>query len=236
MGRTGRRGLSAEQKAELWERRKRGESLSEIARALAKCPGSVFGILKGNGGSYRAPRRRAEAALSFSEREEISRGIAAGRSIRAIAAAVDRSPSTISREIVRNGGRSRYRAAAADSAAWDRACRPKHCKRAQNRRLRRIVAKKLQRDWSPEQICGWLKRTYPHDESLRVSHETIYRSLFVQARGVLKREWVQHLRSRRVMRRSKRASTEGQPRGQIVDGVSIRERPASVEDRAIPGH
>ena len=236
MAQMGRPGLSTEQKAELWERWKHGESLSDVGRALGKHAASVFGVLQSHGGIYRPPRQRSRWALTLSEREEISRGIAADKSMRAIAAAIGRPPSTVSREIARNGGKERYRAAQADSAAWDRACRPKRCKLAQNRRLRCIVARKLSLDWSPEQISGWLKRTFSHDESLRVSHETIYRSLFVQARGVLKKELIKHLRSKRVMRHSKRACTKGQPRGQIIDGVSIGERPASIEDRAIPGH
>lgn len=231
----GRPGLSAAQKAELWERWKQGESLSDIGRALGKHAGSVFGVLRASGGIY-APRCRSRLVLTLIEREEISRGIAADRSMRQIAATIGRSPSTVSREIVRHGGRSRYRAADADSAAWARARRPKPCRFAQNCHLQRIVATKLSLDWSPEQISGWLKRTFPDDETLRVSHETIYRSLFIQARGVLKKELIKHLRSNRVMRHSKKANTKGQPRGQIIDGTSIRERPASVEDRAVPGH
>lgn len=236
MAERGRPGLSTAQKAELWERWKQGNSLSDIGRALGKHAASVFSVLKSKGGIYRLRRRRSRRALTVSEREEISRGLAARESIRSIAAALRRAPSTVSREIARNGGKDEYRAAEADAAAWDRAGRPKPCKLARNRHLQRIVARKLSLDWSPEQISGWLKRTFPDDESLRVSHETIYRSLFVQARGVLKKELIEHLRSRHVMRRSKHASTKGQPRGQIVDGVSIRERPASIEDRAIPGH
>jgi IS30 family transposase len=171
----------------------------------------------------------------MSEREEISRGLAAGRSMRHIAGTLGRSPSTVSREIARHGGRTGYRAADADAAAWERARRPKRCRLAHNWQLQRLVAAKLRLEWSPEQISGWLHRTFPKDETLHVSHETIYRSLFVQARGVLKRELLKHLRSHRVMRRAKNATTKG-PRGQIIDGVSIRERPASVEDRAVPGH
>ena len=236
MTNTRRRGLSAGQKIELWERWKHGESLSDIGRALDKHAGSIFGVLMIKGGIYRSPRQRPRRALTLSEREEISRGIAAMKSIHAMALSIGRSPSTVSREIARNGGRGRYRAVEADARAWDRACRPKRCKLSQHRRLQRIVAGKLHLDWSPEQISGWLEQTFPQDESLRVSHETIYRSLFVQTRGVLKKELMRHLRSRRTMRRSKHASTDGQPRGQIVDGVSIRERPADIEDRAIPGH
>jgi IS30 family transposase len=147
-----------------------------------------------------------------------------------------RSPATVSREIRRNGGYDRYRAASADEQAWDRAHRPKRCKLATNPRLRRAVAGKLRLNWSPEQIAGWLKRTRPKDESCQVSHETIYRSLFVQARGVLKKELLRHLRSKRTIRRSKQAGLHQDGRGQIVDPVSIRQRPAAVEDRAVPGH
>jgi len=172
----------------------------------------------------------------MAEREEISRGVAAGASMRKIAAVLERAPSTVSREIARHGGWGKYRANVADDAAWDLARRPKPCRLAANRRLQGIVAKKLSLEWSPEQISGWLKREYPDTEDMQISHETIYRSLFVQARGVLKKELVRHLRTRRMMRRSKNASTRGQPRGQIVDAVSIRERPAEIEDRAIPGH
>lgn len=157
--------------------------------------------------------------------------------MRSIARQLGRSPSTVSREIGRNGGRSWYRASEAEKKAWDRARRPKRCKLGQSGRLRRMVERKLAWDWSPEQISGWLKQSFPHDESLRVSHETLYRSLFVQARGALKKELVKHLRSHRVMRRSAKASTKGSGRGQvIVDGVSIRQRPASIEERAVPGH
>ena len=236
MARIGRPGLSATQKAELWQRWKKGESLSEIGRALGKHAGSVFGVLQTNGGICPAPRWRSHLALTLGEREEISRGLAAGRAMRHIAAAIGRSPSTVSREIARHGGQNGYRAADADAAAWERARRPKRCRLAHNVRLQQIVAKKLRLDWSPEQISGWLQRTFPKDESLRVSHETIYRSLFIQARGVLKRELLKHLRSHRVMRHAKTATTKGQPRGQIIDGISIRDRPASVEDRAVPGH
>jgi IS30 family transposase len=172
----------------------------------------------------------------LAEREEISRGIAADSSVREIAAVFGRAPSTVSREIERHGGRDKYRAADADCRAWDQAKRPKQCLLATNDRLQMMVATKLNLDWSPEQISGWLKLKFPNDESMQVSHETIYRSLFIQARGVLKKELIEHLRSRRMMRRSKKATTDGQPRGQIVDGISIRERPAEVEDRAIPGH
>lgn len=236
MARMGRPGLSDAQKAELWQRWKHGQSLSDIGRALSKHAGSIHGVVSAKGGIAPCIRRRSFLALTLLEREEISRGLARGMGIREIADLVGRSASTISREVSRNGGVSRYRAADADLAAWDRARRPKRCRLAMHPRLRRLVATKLALDWSPQQIAGWLERRYPEDDTMHVSHETIYRSLFVQARGVLKRELLGHLRSRRMMRRSKNATTAGQPRGQIVDAVSIRERPAEVEDRAIPGH
>ncbi len=157
-------------------------------------------------------------------------------SLRAIAAQLGRSPSTISREIKRNGGYAHYRAATADQAAWDRAHRPKPCKLAVNPQLCRLVAKQLKSSWSPDQIAGWLKRQYPANECKQVSHETIYRSLFVQTRGVLKKELLQYLRTQRAIRRSRHASLKRDGLGQITNAVSIRERPASVEDRAVPGH
>lgn len=232
----GRPGLSVSQKADLWQRWKSGQSLSDIGRALGKHAGSVHGVVSSNGGIIPVVRRRSRLALTLAEREEISRGIAGDASIRQIAAKIGRAPSTVSREIARHGGMSTYRAAEADAKAWNRAARKKACRLAVNKRLQAIVARKLSLDWSPEQIAGWLKREFPDEASLRVSHETIYRSLFIQARGVLKKELIGHLRSHRMMRRSKKASTKGQPRGQIVGGVSIRERPAEAEDRAIPGH
>jgi IS30 family transposase len=174
--------------------------------------------------------------LSRTEREEISRGIAAGDSMRTIAAALERAPSTVSREIARHGGRDTYRADAADRAAWTYARRPKPCRLATNRQLQRTVVKKLRRQWSPEQISGWLKEEYPDALDMQISHETIYRSLFIQARGVLKKELLGHLRTRRTLRRSRHATLRKQSRGQIVDAISISERPAEIEDRAIPGH
>lgn len=236
MKQMGRPGLSATQKAELWQRWKCGQSLSDIGRALGKHAGSVHGVVSSNGGFIPHIRQRSRLSLTLDEREEISRGIAAGTSVRQIAITIRRSPSTVSREIERHGGRNKYRASDADLQAWDQARRPKQCRLASYGKLKWAVANKLKLDWSPEQISGWLKLEFPDDERMRVSHETIYRSLFIQARGVLKKELIAHLRSRRMMRRSKSASTEGQPRGRIVDGVSIRERPAEIEDRAIPGH
>ena len=236
MAQFGRPGLTASQKADVWQQWKRGLSLSEIGCALGKHAGSIHGVLSSNGGISPATRRRSRLALTLAEREEISRGLAADTPMRQIAARLGRAPSTVSREIARHGGRSRYRASVADGAAWEQTRRPKPCRLAVHPQLRRVVAHKLSLEWSPEQIAGWLAREFPADTRMRVSHETIYRSLFIQARGVLKKELTGHLRSRRMMRRSKSARTEGQPRGQIVDGVSIRERPADANDRAIPGH
>jgi IS30 family transposase len=236
MAQLGRPGLSAEQKRELWRRWKEGQSLSEIGRALERHAGSIFGVVKDKGGFAPRERCRGRRALTLAEREEISRGIAGGHSVRSMAAKLGRAPSTISREINRNGGAKRYRAARAEEAAWDRARRPKQCLLARNARLRDAVAAKLVEDWSPEQITGWLPVEYPDDETMRVSHETIYRSLFIQARGVLKKELLAHLRSRRVMRRAKSSGRSGQGRGGITDAVSIRQRPPEVEDRAVPGH
>ena len=235
MARMGRPGLSSAQKAALWQRWKSGQSLSDIGRALGKHAGSVHGVLSANGGILPATRCRSSRSLSLAEREEISRGIAVGASMRKIAAIINRSPSTVSREVSRNGG-STYRAVEADSRAWHQACRPKPCHLVKFPILQGIVARKLSVNWSPSQIAGWLKQQYPEDGSMRISHETIYRSLFIQARGVLKKELVSHLRSRCMMRRSKHATTDGQPHGRIIDGISIHERPADVEDRAIPGH
>lgn len=227
---------NAEQKAEMWDRWQRGESLNAIGRAFERSSSSVFGQLSPTGGIRPKPRTRSKLALHLSEREEISRGIARGNSIRAMAAYLGRSPSTISREINRNGGYHRYRATQADEAAWDRARRPKPCKLACYPALRRVVAAKLKLTWSPQQIAGWLKRTYPGEEHKQVSHETIYRSLYIQARGVLKKELQQYLRSQRAIRRSKQHSMKQEGLGQITGVVSISERPASVEDRAVPGH
>ncbi len=236
MARIGRPGLSDAQKREVWRRWKEGQSLSEIGRALGKVPGSIHGVVAANGGYVPSQRKRAASALTFAEREEISRGLAADESLRSIATRLGRAPSTISREVGRHGGRRKYRAAVADERAWDNARRPKPCLLRRNPTLRDVVAAKLAADWSPQQISGWLARAYAPEEGMYVSHETIYRSLFIQARGVLKKELTAHLRRRRTMRRSKNASTADQQRGQIRDAVSIRERPAEVEDRAVPGH
>ena len=228
--------LSAEQRTEIWRRWKAGESLREIGRAFGKDHGSIQFLLSQRGGIVPAVRRRSLRTLTLAEREGISRGIASGSSIREIARGLERAASTVSREVVRHGGRSLYRASEADHQAWKSALRPRPCLLALRRKLRTMVASKLILDWSPEQISGWLKKRYPNHESMRVSHETIYRSLFIQARGVLKKELMQHLRSQRLIRRSRHARADGQSHGQIVDAISIRERPAEVEDRAIPGH
>ena len=238
MARLGRpRGLSAAgKKKEVWKRWRAGESISDIARALQKPPGSIHGMIEATGGFSPPQRRRRGCALTLVEREEISRGLATEESLRAIAARLGRCVSTVCREVNRTGGRRNYRAQKAEERASKRARRPKRCLLAMNERLRDVVAEKLKEDWSPEQISGWLKREYPSDEAMRISHETIYRTLFVQARGALKRELLAHLRSRRMMRRGRHASTAGQPRGQIKEAVSIRERPPEAEERAVPGH
>jgi IS30 family transposase len=226
-----RRFFTAAESAEIWERWRRGEGLKSIGRVFGKTSSSIFAHIRPSGGIRRSQRRRSRLALTLAEREEISRGLVNGHSLRRIACSLGRAPSTVGREIARNGGSGPYRAAASDRRAWDRARRPKRCKLAVHDQLRQAVAAKLERNWSPEQIAGWLKRTHPED--CQVSHETIYRSLYVQARGVLKKELLLHLRSRRSMRRSRHATQKGR---HILNAVSIRERPASIEDRAVPGH
>ncbi len=228
--------FSPEQRDEIWDRWKAGESLHAIGRTFDRGHSSIFAVLARTGGVRPPPRTRSERALSLTEREEISRGLSAGLSLRAIARGLERPASTVAREVTRNGGRGRYRAARAETAAWDRARRPKPAKLAQLPALARAVSEKLALQWSPWQIAGWLKRAYWHDETLRVSHETIYKSLFIQARGALKKDLVKHLRSRRAIRRSRTSSLKGAGLGRIKDAISIRERPAAAEDRAVPGH
>jgi IS30 family transposase len=228
--------ITVEQREEFWRRYKAGESVLGIIGALGQRPGNINRVLEASGGIAPMPRRRSQRVLRFGEREEISRGLAAGDSLRVIARRLNRAVSTVSQEVARHGGRTGYRAAHADSAAWESARRPKLCLLNQNQQLQRIVAAKLQHDWSPQQIAGWLRDHYPGHPEMWVSHETIYRTLFVQARGALKRELVGHLRTKRRYRRSRHATYRGQGRGAIVDAVSIRERPAEVEDRAVPGH
>ena len=228
--------LSTEQRIDMWRRWKAGESLHEIGRAFGKNHGSIRFLLTQRGGIVPVARRRSPRTLTLAEREDISRGIASGSSISEIAKGLQRAVSTVSREVSRHGGRPLYRASKADHQAWESALRPKVCLLAIDEKLRTIMASKLILDWSSEQISKWLKVHYPSNESMRVSHETIYRSLFIQARGVLKKELVQHLRSKRLIRRSRHSRADGQSRGQIVDAISISERPAEVENRAIPGH
>lgn len=231
-----RTNYSDSQKALMWDRWQKGDSLHQIAKLFDRYHTSIRGILAETGGIRPAPRRRSRLALTLAEREDISRAVVSGHSIRSVATRLGRAPSTISRELSRNGGEERYRASQADQAAWDRARRPKICKLAENRTLAHIVANKLQSLWSPEQVAGWLKHIYPDNTSSRVSHETIYRSLFIQARGVLKKELLAHLRRTRVMRRSRHHTQKTDNHGRILDTVSISERPATVEDRAVPGH
>ena len=227
---------SAEQRGEIWDRWQRGESMSSIGRLFERGSSSIYNVLEVTGGIRPAGRKRSHLALNMADRETISRGLAADQTVRAIAAELGRWPSTISRESGRNGGRSAYRATKADEATWARAHRPKAGKLSLNSELKRNVSKKLKINWSPEQVAGWLKREYPGDEKNQVSHETIYRSLYIQARGVLKKELQSHLRASRSIRRSRHASLKRAGRGSIKDAVSISERPPWVEDRAIPGH
>ncbi|MBX3302174.1 MAG: IS30 family transposase [Nitrospira sp.] len=236
MAQVGRPGMTEAQKAEVWWRWRTGASLSDIGRAVDRFPASIFGLLRLHGGITPPARHRASHALTRAEREEISLGLAVGASLRQIARGLQRAPSTISREIARNTTSQGYRANQADEIAWDRARRPKRCRLALNGKLRALVANKLALDWSPEQITGWLKRTYRGDESLQVSHETIYRSLFIQTRGVLKKELQKHLRTQRVFRQSRHSNIRGLRRGHIIDGVSIAHRAPEVEARAVPGH
>jgi IS30 family transposase len=227
--------LTFAERAEIWRRFKEGEAPSAIARALARSPQGVLTMIARHGGIAPAPRRRAPRTLQMAEREAISRGLAAGCSLRVLARQLGRAPSTISREVRRHGGATRYRATDADHRAWRRSRRPKACRLATHPALRRLVARKLAQAWSPQQISGWLKATYPSDPERHVSHETIYVSLFIQARGVLKQALQTQLRRSRGVRRARRA-TGRERRGVLLDAVSIRERPPTVEDRAVPGH
>lgn len=227
---------SAQQRELMWDRWKQGDSLHDIARIFDRGHSAIQRIIRETGGIRPSQRSRSCLSLTLAEREIISRGLAMQLSMRTIAAQLGRAPSTVSREIKRNEGYARYRAASAEQSAWNRGLRPKLCKLAGRLDLIELITKKLQRQWSPEQIAGWLKRQYPNDKNHHVSHETIYKSLFIQARGVLKKELLACLRSRRVMRRSRHATLKRKGLGGIVDAVSISERPASVEDRAVPGH
>ena len=224
------------QKSEMWDRWQRGESMSSIGRHFDRASSSIFPHLAVTGGIRPPARTRSRFALTLIEREEISRGLAAKRSFRSIARTLRRSPSTISREVHRNGGRQAYRAAPSDQRAWDCAKRPKSCKLSFNAPLCHWISRKLRLKWSPEQIAGWLKRKHPNEEQNRVSHETIYRSLYVQSRGVLKKELQECLRSPRAIRRSRHATQKGLKLRKIKDAIPIRDRPPEVEDRAVPGH
>jgi len=232
----GRPGLTEAQKVDMWRLWKAGHTQDEIAASLASSQTAISSQLIARGGFAAVVRRRASIALNMAEREEISRGLCAGHSIRSIARGLGRAASTISREVRRHSGRYGYRANHADYEAWVWALRPKPCLLARNAKLREVVASKLAQRWSPQQICGWLKREHPDDESLHVSHETIYKSLFIQARGVLKKELMGYLRSKRRLRRPLKSASRTELRGKLPDMVSIRERPAEAEDRAIPGH
>jgi len=226
--------MSESVKAEIWARRQRGATYGAMSAAIGASDQAIYTVIKEWGGIPPRPRRRAARTLTATDREEISRGLATQASFAAIGRRLHRPTSTISREVRRHGGRLRYRAAAADRAAWHRAQRPKRCRLAQQPRLRATVAAALGRDWSPQQIAAWLRRHYRDNPQMQVSHETIYRSLFVQARGVLKRDLVRHLRRGRSLRRPRHRPALTHTR--IADLVSIRERPAEAADRAVPGH
>ena len=236
MAKIGRPGLPSDKRQQVWELRKQGKSISEIARTIGAPAGSIFSIFLPFGGYYQAPQRRRPTALTLMEREEISRGLAAQESYRAMGRRLGRAASTIMREIARNRGARRYRALDADDRTWRRARRPKSCHLAAHPALRDYVAARLQEDWSPEQIAGVLKKQHPEDEAMRISHETIYKSLFVESRGVLARALRTHLRSGRPMRTSVHNVVTGQWRSQAKDARSIAERPSDVAGRVVPGH
>lgn len=229
-------GFTPEQQEQIWQYWKQGESFSDIARIVGKPPGCIHPVIAYSGGIYPKPQKRSHKALTLIEREEISRACVAGKTIRQIALMLKRAPSTISREIKRNGGKIAYRAHQAENKAWQNAKRPKLCYLSTNIKLRDIIEAKLTLNWSPEQISNWLKHMYPTEKAMWISHETIYKSMFIQSRGVLKKSLTEHLRSKRLMRRPKHAKIDRSPREQIIDGISIRERPAEIEDRALPGH
>jgi len=225
---------SLSRSARLWALWSQGLSLEEIGKALHKPASSIYMAAAARGGIPPRSRRRAAVALSLAEREEISRGVAAGLSMCRIARTLARAPSTVSREIERNGGKQAYRAQAADAAAWSRAARPKSCKLSGLPQLRQAVACKLRRDWSPQQVSRWLRAQHPGESDMNVSHETIYQTLFVQARGVFRKELTEHLRRCGYIRRARKL--QAAHHGGIVDAISIRERPADAADRAVPGH
>ncbi len=228
--------MTAAEKDTVWSQYKAGATCATIGRVLGKPVSTIYSIVSSHGGIAPRRRKRAEDALSAKEREHISRGLAAGDSIRTMAGSLHRAPSTVSREIARNGGPSNYRAVDAERNAWRRARRPKSARLVQRSQLQSVVHAKLRLHWSPEQISGWLAREFPDTMDMRVSHETIYRSLYIQTRGEKKRELASHLRTRRQMRRSQYARRTDDGRGRIVDAVSIAARPDCVEKRVIPGH
>lgn len=236
MARLAYRGFNPREINTIWKLWKRGYTLSDIGRELRKHAGSVFHVVAANGGISPKTRIRSCKSLTLEEREEISRGLAAKQTIRQIANKLNRSPSTVSREINRNGGKINYRANEAENRAWKAASRPKQCKLEEDLLLKKIVSDKLSLNWSPEQISGWLKKKYPEDSSMWVSHETIYKGIFIQSKGVLNKELRKHLRSKRMMRRPKNARIDTHPRGQIIDPVSIKDRPLEIEERMVPGH
>ena len=227
--------LTPAQVDEVWSRRQAGQAVKVLAREMRLNATTVRDLLRRSGGIPPVPRRRSELRLSVAEREEISRGLAAGLSIRVIASGLERSPSTVSREVLANGGRRRYRAARADAAAWARAARPKARKLATRVALRDIVEAKLAERWSPQQIAGWLKVQHPDDAEMQVSHESIYRSLFVQTRGSLRKELTTQLRTKRAIRRPRGAKIPD-GRGLRPGTLNISQRPAEAADRAVPGH
>jgi IS30 family transposase len=220
----------------VWQRWKQGRSFTEIARELGQARQTVHQVVVKRGGFPPPSTHQRPGSLQLKEREEISRGVARGKTVRQIACELGRAPSTISRELARNHGIRHYRACTAQMRAWRRARRPKACKLTSHAALRQRVIEMLLLDWSPEQISGYLAREFPADKSMRVSHETIYRSLYVQARGVLKKELIQHLRSRRPIRRAQAASSRVAPPFGQIGAVRISQRPPQVEDRAVPGH
>lgn len=232
-----KRSFTEEEQHQCWQLWRQGFGFSDIARELESKPGTVFGIIRLNGGFSPPQRNRNQQHLTLLEREEISRGVAQGSSIRHIAAKLNRAPSTVSRELSRHGGAKGYRATNADQLAWKNASRPKPCKLASSPDLCDLITDKLQHKWSPQQISGWLTQHWVDNKRMQISHETIYKSLYLQARGVLKKELMKQLRYGHKMRHTKLHSTRGD-RGtiRIVNGLSISDRPPEVADRAVPGH
>jgi len=230
------RELTMQDRDEIWDLVMAGGTHGRVGLQVGRHTSVVRDVIARTGGVRPPTRRRGADRLTLAEREDIACGVAAKLSVRAIARALGRSPSTVSRELARNGGRKRYRPSVAEQAAWDRAARPKPCKLAVNPVLREHVITGLGLQWSPEQVAGWLTVEFPDDPELRVSYETIYLSLFVQAKGLLSQQLTRELRSGRGVRRAGRISVRGQGRGRIVDALHISDRPAEAEDRAVPGH